>query len=145
MKTLEFKQSSHLNPALTEPSSRILSVEKLLGRWKNTNLESRGLSEIVIAFDGARFLVSPIGVGLEGPIPWPTAEAVALANLEEEAGQRAAALAATFDFDFMTADTHLRVNKGVLVMVLFISFRDQSGRSDYVNREFYHRADDGDD
>lgn len=145
MKTLQFKQSSHLNPALADPATRTLSVEKLLGRWKNTNPETRGLAEIVIARDGARFLVSPIGVGLDGPIVWPTTEAVVLANLEEEAGQRAVALAVTFDFGFMTADTHLRVNKGVLVIMLFISFRDNSGRSDYVNREFYYRASEGAD
>ena len=60
-----------------------------------------------------------------------------LANLEEEAGQRAVALAANFEFSFMTAETYIRVNKGVLVIVLFASFRDQSGRSSYVNREFF--------
>ena len=46
-----------------------------------------------------------------------------------------------FDFPFMRAETHLRVNKGVLVIVLFVKFRDDSGRSSYVNREFFHRAD----
>jgi hypothetical protein len=144
METHQFKQSSHLNPALSDPATATLSVDKLLGRWKNTNPETQGLSEILIARDGARFLVSPFGVGSVGRIAWPTTEAVALANLEEEAGQRAVALAVTFDFGFMTADTHLRVNKGVLVIVLFISFRDRSGRSDYVNREFFYRAAEAD-
>ena len=41
----------------------------------------------------------------------------------------------------MKAETYLRVNKGVLVIVLFNSFRDQSGRSDYVTREFFYRAE----
>jgi hypothetical protein len=41
----------------------------------------------------------------------------------------------------MKAETYIRVNKGVLVIVLFISFRDGSKRSDYVNREFFYRKD----
>jgi hypothetical protein len=64
-----------------------------------------------------------------------------LANLEEEAGQRAVALAADFDLGFMRAETYLRVNKGVLVIVLFVTFRDDSGRSNYLNREFFYRQD----
>ena len=62
-----------------------------------------------------------------------------MANLEEEAGQRVVALAAVFDFDFMRAEVYIRVNKGVLVIVLYVTFLDGSGRSDYVNREFYYR------
>ncbi len=51
------------------------------------------------------------------------------------------ALAADFDFGFMIAETYLRVNKGVLVIVLFVTFRDDSGRSNYLNREFFYRRD----
>jgi len=69
------------------------------------------------------------------------ARATALANLEEEAGQRAVALSADFDLRFMRAETYLRVNKGVLVIVLFVTFQDNSGRSNYLNREFFYRRD----
>lgn len=137
----EFKQSGHLNPALTDPAARSLHADKLTGRWANTNRETRGIAEITIEQSGEQFVVSVIGVGADGPVAWPKTEAWVLANLEEEAGQRAVALAATFDFGFMTAETYLRVNKGVLVIVLFNTFRDESGRSNYVNREFFHRRD----
>jgi hypothetical protein len=59
--------------------------------------------------------------------------------LEEEAGQRAVALAADFDFGYMRAETYLRVNKGVLVIVIYVTFADGTGRSDYLNREFFYR------
>ncbi len=139
IKTFDFKQSSHLQPALLDPATRTLSAEKLAGRWVNTNPETQGIAECMIEQDGERFSVSAVGVGAEGPIDWPKTSAKALANLEEEAGQRAVALAAIFDFGFMSAETYIRVNKGVLVIVLFITFRDDSGRSNYVNREFYYR------
>jgi hypothetical protein len=137
----EFKQSGHLNPALTDPAARTLNADKLTGRWRNTNAQTRGVAGITIEQDGERFRVSVAGVGADGLVHWPQAGARALANLEEEAGQRALALAATFEFGFMRAETYLRVNKGVLVIVLFATFLDGSGRSDYVNREFFYRQD----
>jgi len=44
-----------------------------------------------------------------------------------------------FDFGFMRAETYLRVNKGVLVIVAYYIFLDDSRRSNYVNREFFYR------
>jgi hypothetical protein len=138
---MEFRQSGHLNPALRDPAAREANAEKLSGRWVNTNRETRGVAEIVVAQEDGRFAVRVKGVGEGGLVEWPRCEPRVLANLEEEAGQRAVALACDFDFPFMRAATHLRVNKGVLVIVLFVTFRDGSGRADYVNREFFHRAE----
>ena len=38
----------------------------------------------------------------------------------------------------MEAQTYIRLNKGVLVVVLYLTFLDQSGRSNYVTREFFY-------
>ena len=137
--TLDFKQNSHLEPALTDPATRTLNADQLIGRWMNTKSDTKGISEICIKHEGDEFLVNVKGANNDQLISWPKAQAKVLANLEEEAGQRAVALAATFNFDFMTAETYLRVNKGVLVIVLFNTFRDDSGRSNYVTREFFYR------
>lgn len=139
--TFEFKQRSHLHPALSEPATSVLNAEQLIGRWVNTNRETQGIAECMIEQDGEQLSVSITGVGAEGPIDWPKTKAKALANLEEEAGQRTVALTATFDFGFMRAETHIRINKGVLVIVLFNTFQDDSGRSNYLNREFFYRRD----
>jgi hypothetical protein len=118
-----------------------LNAEQLTGRWVNTNRRTRGIAECVIERDGEGLGVTVSGVGEAGPIHWPKRRALVLATLEEEAGQRTAALAVDFDFGFMRAETQIRVNKGVLVIVLFNTFRDDSGRADYVTREFFYRAD----
>lgn len=138
---LEFKQSSHLDPVLSDPATKILHAEKLIGRWVNTNRETRGVAECVIQRDGDQFGISIAGVGTDGPIEWPRARVPALANLEEEAGQRTVALAASFDLGFMRSEVYIRVNKGVLVIVLFNTFQDNSGRSNYLNREFFNSSD----
>ena len=113
--------------------------DKLLGRWLNTNHETRGIAECTVARDDYGITVSITGVGEDGPIQWPPARATLLANVEEEAGQRTRALLATFDLGFMRAETHMRINKGVFVIVLFATFLDGSGRANYLNREFFYR------
>jgi len=117
------------------------NTASLSGRWLNTNRDTRGISECVVTQDGEGITVSITAVGDNEPEPWPIARATILANLEEEAGQRTIALLAKFDLDYMTADTHVRVNKGVLVIVLYFTFHDDSGRSNYLTREFFYRAE----
>ncbi len=135
----EFKQLSHLDPDLNDQASRTLNAERLIGRWVNTNRDTQGLSEVVIEQEGELFTVRAVGVGEDGPIAWPEAEATVLMNLEEEGGQRAIAFAATFDLGYMKMQAQIRVNKGVLAPVLFTRFLDDSGRADYVTREFFSR------
>ena len=113
----------------------------VLGRWLNTNRESQGLAECVVSQDNDGITVRITGVAEKEP--WPVAKTTVLANLEEEAGQRTIALLAKFNLGSMTADTHIRVNKGVLVVVLYVTFHDDSGRSNYLNREFFYRHDAG--
>ncbi len=141
MATADYKVIGHLNPSLSDGTSKSLDTTRLTGRWVNTSRETRGITECLIEAAGDRFSVTLWAAGKGRPLPWPTVTAKTLANLEEEAGQRAYALAASFDHGFMTTEIYIRINKGVLVIVLFNSFRDHSGRSDYVNREFFYRSD----
>ena len=113
----------------------------LLGHWFNTNRDTRGIAECIVAQDGDEITVSITTVGNNEPVRWPIARATVLANLEEEAGQRTVALLAKYELDDRTVDTHVRVNKGVLVIVLYVTFNDKSGRSNYLNREFFYRAE----
>jgi hypothetical protein len=113
----------------------------LLGHWLNTNRDTRGISGCVIAQNGNDITVSIRTVGDNEPINWPIARATVLANLEEEAGQRTVALLAKYELEDRTVDTHVRVNKGVLVIVLYVTFTDGSGRSNYLNREFFYAAE----
>ena len=138
---IEFRQTRDLEPALADPATQTLNADKLVGRWVNTDRNTRGLSEMLIEHSGEQFSVSALGVGTDGPIDWRATNVRPLANLEEEAGQRGIILAADFDFSFMPAETYLRVNKGVLVIVLFNTFKDASGRANYVNREFFNLVD----
>lgn len=137
--TVQFKQSGDLAPSLLDPAVATTNAAKLIGEWLNTDPDTRGIAAIVIDQHDGLLSVGLRGAGDDGPIEWPKAMATPMANLEEEAGQRALALSAELDLGFMKAEAYFRVNKGVLVIVLFVTFQDGSGRSNYVNREFFYR------
>jgi len=63
--TIEYKQHSHLDPALSDPATRTLSAHKVTGRWLNTNRETSGIAECVIEQDGEQFTVALVGEFIE--------------------------------------------------------------------------------
>lgn len=137
--TVQFKQSGDLAPSLLDTAIGTTGAATLIGEWLNTDPDTRGIVAVVIEQREGLLTVGLRGAGADGLIEWPKARATPLANLEEEAGQRALALSAEFDLGFMKAEAYFRVNKGVLVIVQFVTFQDGSGRSNYVNREFFYR------
>src|ERR1700752_2677307 len=114
------------------------NVASVLGRWLNTNRDTPTIAECTVAQD--KDGISVRVVGASGKL-WPVARPTVLANLEEEAGQRSVALMATFDLGDMIADTHMRVNKGVFVIVVYATFKDGSGRSNHLYREFFYPSE----
>jgi hypothetical protein len=114
------------------------NVASVFGRWLNTNRDTPTIAECIVAQDKDGITVQVIGAGRES---WPVARPTVLANLEEEAGQRSVALMATFDLGYMMAETHMRVNKGVFVIVVYATFKDDSGRSNHLYREFFYRSE----
>lgn len=114
----------------------------VLGRWLNTNRDTPTIAECTVAQDKDGIIVQVVGASeKETKEPWPTGRPTVLANLEEEAGQRSVALITTFDLGDMIADTHMRVNKGVFVIVVYATFKDGSGRSNHLYREFFYRSE----
>jgi hypothetical protein len=91
--SFEYKQSYHLNPALTDPATRTLNADKLTGRWINTDAGTKGLAEILIERDGEpqvqRSWVERTVQCLAEDPGYRTGKS------EEEAGQRALLFAVT--------------------------------------------------
>ena len=114
------------------------NVASVLGRWLNTSRDTHAIAECTVAQDEDGLTVTVIGADNE---TWPVARPTILANLEEEAGQRSVALMATFDLGDRVADTHMRVNKGVFVIVVYATFKDGSSRSNHLYREFFYSSE----
>lgn len=125
-----------------------LNPHLLLGLWRNCNPDSSGLHEIQIESkkpsDGKSgdtvLAMRIIAHGPDGLLDWGWQEGPLFASVEE-GGVVGVASRFVYQFDFMTTEIQLRVNKGVLVPTLFTTFTDNSGRSSYFVREFFYRAE----
>ncbi len=115
------------------------AVECLLGSWRNTNHGSSGIAWLELEAFGDQIRVRVRGAGANGMIDWGESSGEAFTCSEEDATP-SAAVVVRYDFGFFDCDLQIRQNKGILAVTTFNRFHDDSGRSDYVIRELFHRS-----
>jgi hypothetical protein len=110
----------------------------LLGRWDALAPDvTKGIAALEIAPDGRDVLVQAYGVGADGPVDWGATRAELYADAHYL--DNAPAFLATFDHGYMQVHLQARINRGCLVVCVFTTFTDDSGRSDYFVRECFGR------
>jgi hypothetical protein len=110
----------------------------LLGTWAAlAPTVTKGFSALEVAPDGEDVVVRAYGVGAAGPVDWGTTRAELYADAHYL--DNAPAFLATFDHGYMRVHLQARVNRGCLVVCVFTTFTDDSGRSDYFVRECFGR------
>jgi hypothetical protein len=110
----------------------------LLGTWAAlAPTVTKGISALEITPDGAAALVRAHGVGADGPVDWGTTRAELYADAHYL--DNAPAFLATFGHGYMRVHLQARINRGCLVVCVFTTFTDDSGRSDYFVRECFGR------
>jgi hypothetical protein len=114
------------------------AADFLLGDWRNTNPKTRGFTRVVIERAGTSMTLQVFGTGDEGPVDWGVIDGEVFANVEED-GVPTSALYGFYDLGYMEVQMQIRANKGVLVITHFARFKDDSGRSNWVDREFFCR------
>lgn len=122
----------------TQPAaSTSLDLSVLLGDWRNTNAAG-GISRIVCepAPDG-RMTVHCYGRCQPHDRDWGVVDAPVFAF--EFDGKEAGAFSAVYDLGFEEVRLQVNVKAGVLVVVTLNRFKDDSGRTNYFNREFFYR------
>lgn len=112
--------------------------EPFAGRWRNTVASSAGIVSLEITGDSEEAAVRVYGAGPDEPFDWGTARGQVFPCIEEDQIASACILA-RFDFGFMDSELQIRRNKGILAVTTFNTFRDGSGRSDYLTRELFYR------
>ena len=114
-----------------------LDLGILLGDWRNTNAEG-GIARIVCrSGDGGRMDVQAWSRNAEGLNDWGTVPAPVYAFTFDST--QAGAFNAVFDLGYEEVHLQVNVKSGVLVVASFNRFKDRSGRSNYFDREFFHR------
>lgn len=119
-----------------------LLAEPYLGLWLNTDPATKRVRKLLIETHGTDLSIQLWGASEDGLVDWGIRPAEAYVCTEEN-GVEAASVFASYDFGFMCCDLQLRLNKGILPMMSWSRFRDDSGRSNTYVREFFYRASAG--
>jgi hypothetical protein len=135
------KKPRHVNdesqPATGEVLAAQLDLSSLIGRWKNTNSATRGISHIVISEDGKNLRVQTFGAYASGPRDW--GEGLATTYAYSVAGDIVAGFELTYDFGAQETLVTAIHNRGVLVIHAYHRFKDGRGRSNFISKEFFHQ------
>jgi len=119
--------------AIVDTPASSLDLGILAGDWRNTNANG-GIARIVCRpIDGGRLSVQCFGTD-----DWGSVEAPVYAFAFES--KQAGAFNAVFDLGYEEVHLQANVKAGVLVVASFNHIKDQSGRSSYFDREFFHRV-----
>ena len=124
-------------PAPGEVLAAELDLSSLIGRWKNTNSATRGISEIVISENGKNLRVQTFGARASGPSDWGERDATTYAY--NVAGDIVAGFELIYNFGPQEALVTAIHNRGVLVIHAYHRFKDGSGRSNFISKEFFHQ------
>ena len=115
-----------------------LDASVLLGEWSNTNHSATGIARLILTQTENGFVVRVLGAGNPQPLDWGEAPAELFADLPEL--NQATSFTSFHDLEFMSVWLLVYVNKGVLVVVSLTRFQDESGRSNYWEKELFFRS-----
>ena len=131
----------------------------LLTRWRNTDADTPGVSEVSFTVRDGQLYVRVTAVGPDGPTDWGEAPATLYTDISVTGGGRATveptaphyadlsatdggpAFSARYDHGFQTVELQGRFNIGILPIVFFTDFTEEGadGRANYVMREVFIR------
>lgn len=114
-----------------------LAAEPLTGIWINTNGAPVGISRIEIREICGSLGVRCFGALLPDPCDWGEVETVPYALTAD--GEIAAGFQALYEFGTQEALVTAIHNRGVLVIHTYHRFMDESGRANFILKEFFHQ------
>ncbi len=114
-----------------------VDLSPFLGTWVNTFRETRSLTRFVLTRASAGYTINTfVSEGIEDLGP---AEVVPFApNVNS---RHADGFTARYDFGFLEMLLAAYYTKGLIVVSQYTRFKDQSGRPDYFNREFFFKME----
>lgn len=108
----------------------------LVGTWLNTDKRTRGIAKLVLTQNDGALKVHAFGACDPAPCDWGEVQGDAFSS--GVGSPEGMAFTALFDFGFMETFLAVYLKGGILVLDSFNTFKDDSGRSNYFSREFFH-------
>ncbi len=113
-----------------------VDLSHFLGTWINTFRDTRSITRFVLAQANSGYTIAAHVSGGVGDLG--AAEVVPFApNVDS---RQADGFTVRYDFGFLEMSLAAYYTKGLIVVSQYTRFKDQSGRPDYFNREFFFRA-----
>jgi hypothetical protein len=123
-------------PRFTNASASV-DLSHFLGTWINTFRDTGSITRFVLAQTSMGYTITAYvsdGVGDLG-----AAEVVPFAPYVDS--RQADGFTARYDFGFLEMALAAYCTKGLIVVSQYTRFKDESGRPDYFNREFFFKTD----
>ncbi|MFT4588898.1 MAG: hypothetical protein ACI9VS_001771 [Candidatus Binatia bacterium] len=135
-----------LQDRLTEGADRqargALGLGRLAGVWVNTNVQSRGLTKLIVTASDGDLTIQAVGAVDGEERPWSEAKAESVYG-DGVSSTEAIAFVARNDFGFMQTELHGNLAKGLLIVSTINDFPESDNRSNYFAREYYARRPQG--
>jgi hypothetical protein len=113
-----------------------LDLSPLPGMWVNSNPDTNGIARMLMTEAGGKLSLRVYGIGPDGLIDWGTMEDVKV-FMSSPSSRVAAGFTCIFDFGFAETVLQGMIAKGLLVLALLHSFKDESRRADFFVREYF--------
>lgn len=138
MSALEFRRANDLPDASARPNSGAqIDPAPLVGTWHSTNKATRGIIKLILAERNGVLTVQAFGAWESTPIDWGEAQGEAFAGgvgLGDGVGFKA-----FYDFGFLQTVMAAYLNKRILVVDTYNTFKDTSGRFNYFFRDHFYQ------
>ena len=113
-----------------------VDLSHFLGTWINTFRDTRSITRFVLAQAREGYTITPYVSNGAGELG--VAEVVPFApNVDS---RQADGFTARYDFGFLEMSLAAYYTKGLIVVSQYTRFKDESGRPDYFNREFFFKS-----
>ncbi len=116
---------------------RTIDVAPFVGTWINTMRETKGFVKLIVSHRDGKLFVQAFGASAPELCDWGEVEAYVFADRVDS--RKGAAFSANYDTESIEVALQANMNLGLLVLLTFNRFKDGSGRSNYICREFFHR------
>ena len=138
MQSLKYTRArDQLEAEIAKRPDRIVLSSPLVGRWVNTDKGTRGIVQLVLSAKDGLLIVQAFGACSPIACDWGEVEgAVYSSGVDSEL---AVGFKASYDFQFMETMLAAYLNKRILVVDSYNTFKDGSLRSRYFSRDHFHQ------
>lgn len=137
MESMKYFRAGDQPTTTEDEAQKTIDLSTFVGTWVNTKKDTTGFVKLIISEGDRKLVLRAFGSSEPEPSDWGEVEAYAFSDRVDSRNGRA--FSASYDTGSIEVAMQGNLNLGLLVLVTFNRFKDGSSRTNYINREFFHR------